>query len=86
MLKKKKRREVTKNEEYTLGDVAAETGLTSATLVSYEREGAIPEARRSTAGWRVYSGNEFKKVVKAAIKEAGRRLEKAKTSRLKIVS
>lgn len=44
---------------YSIGQVAAKTGLTVHTLRYYEKEGLLPFVRKSSSGLRMFSDNDL---------------------------
>ena len=44
---------------YSIGQVAAQTGLTVHTLRYYEKEGLLPFVRKSSSGLRMFSDNDL---------------------------
>lgn len=44
------------------GDLARKAGVKTETLRYYEREGLLPEPNRTEAGYRMYSGEDVKRV------------------------
>jgi len=52
------------DEEYkTIRSLAKALGISTKTLKSWELEGKIPTAKRSKFRWRIYSDEEFKKII-----------------------
>jgi DNA-binding transcriptional MerR regulator len=57
----------------TIGELAAEVGLSVDSIRKAEAEGRIPRARRTLGGWRVYTPEEVEKLRTLLISEAGSR-------------
>lgn len=52
------------DEEYkTIRDLAKALSVSTKTLKGWELEDKIPKARRSKFGWRIYSKEEFEKII-----------------------
>lgn len=51
--------------EYTIGEIAQQVGVNIQTVRYYERIDLLPEVKRNSSGYRVYTGNhiEFLKLV-----------------------
>lgn len=49
--------------ELTIGELAKELRLNPKTIRYYEEMGLLPEPRRSESGYRIYSGDEIKRLV-----------------------
>ncbi len=49
--------------ELTIGELAKELRLNPKTIRYYEEMGLLPEPRRSESGYRLYSGDEIKRLV-----------------------
>jgi phage antirepressor YoqD-like protein len=54
----------TSGEQFTIHHLAKLLGVSEKTLKKWEREKKIPEARRSSFGWRVYTKGEMDKIAK----------------------
>jgi DNA-binding transcriptional MerR regulator len=50
------------NESLTIGVLARETGTSAKTIRFYESEGALPQARRTTSGYRIYGPGDVRRL------------------------
>ena len=50
-------------KKYRLKDIQDKIDRDKTTLIRWEREGLIPQAKRDSRGWRYYSKNEVKKII-----------------------
>jgi MerR family transcriptional regulator, copper efflux regulator len=50
------------NKSYTRGELAKLTGVGIETVRFYEQKSLIPKPRRSSSGYRIYSGDHLKRV------------------------
>ena len=50
------------NGRMTVTDVAERIGVTSKTIIRWEKSGKISRSKRDWRGWRVYDKNDFLKV------------------------
>ena len=44
---------------FTITDLAKELGVTTKTIVRWEKAGKVKRAKRDWRGWRIYSKNEL---------------------------
>lgn len=51
-----------KTQEYTRGQLAAQTGCNLETVRYYEKEGLLPKPRRSEKGYRIYTNEDVKRL------------------------
>ncbi len=51
------------NKKYRLKDIQEKIDRDKSTLIRWEREGLIPEAKRDSRGWRYYSREEVMEIV-----------------------
>ena len=51
------------NKKYRLKDIQDKIDRDKTTLIRWEKEGLIPEAKRDSRGWRYYSREEVAKIV-----------------------
>ena len=51
------------NKKYRLKDIQEKIDRDKSTLIRWEREGLIPEAKRDSRGWRYYSRDEVMSIV-----------------------
>ena len=47
---------------YTIGEIAAMTGLTISTLRFYEKNGLLPEVQRTTGNIRIYDDGDLRRI------------------------
>ena len=52
-----------KNKKYRLKDIQDKIDRDKTTLIRWERNGLIPEAKRDSRGWRYYTREEVAKIV-----------------------
>lgn len=50
------------NGRMTITDVAGRLGVTTKTIIRWEKSGKVKPARRDWRGWRFYDKTEFKKL------------------------
>lgn len=50
-------------KKYRLKDIQDKIDRDKTTLIRWEREGLIPEAKRDSRGWRYYSQNEVANII-----------------------
>jgi DNA-binding transcriptional MerR regulator len=58
----------------TISQAAQELGVTAAWLRFGERLGALPNARRTTGGWRYYTAEDVERLRRIGVGEHKRRL------------
>ena len=46
-------------ERFTITDLAKELGVTTKTIVRWEKAGKVKRAKRDWRGWRIYSKDEL---------------------------
>lgn len=51
------------NKKYRLKDLEERIDRDKSTLIRWEKEGLIPEAKRDSRGWRYYTKEELGKIV-----------------------
>lgn len=51
------------NKKYRLKDIQDRIDRDKTTLIRWEREGLIPQAKRDSRGWRYYNQDEVQKIV-----------------------
>jgi MerR family transcriptional regulator, copper efflux regulator len=49
-------------DQFTIGQLSQQTGVPVRTIRFYEAEGVLPPAPRSTAGYRLYSGADARRL------------------------
>ena len=64
-----------KTRTFTIGEAAAELGVTSAWLRFGERLGAIPLARRAGNGWRYYTREDIERLRRLGVGQRKRLME-----------
>ncbi len=52
-----------KDKKYRLKDIQDKIDRDKTTLIRWEKEGLIPEAKRDSRGWRYYTREEVAKIV-----------------------
>jgi DNA-binding transcriptional MerR regulator len=52
-----------KEKKYRLKDIEEKIDRDKTTLIRWEKEGLIPEAKRDSRGWRYYSREEVSNIV-----------------------
>lgn len=52
-----------KEKKYRLKDIQERIDRDKTTLIRWEKEGLIPEAKRDSRGWRYYSKDEVSSIV-----------------------
>ncbi len=52
-----------KEKKYRLKDIQEKIDRDKTTLIRWEREGLIPEAKRDSRGWRYYTREEVSNIV-----------------------
>ena len=60
---------------YTIGNAAAELGVTPGWLRFGERLGAMPLARRNQSGWRFYTPEDIQRLRRLGVGARKRRIE-----------
>lgn len=55
------------NKKYRLKDLQEKIDRDKSTLIRWEKEGLIPEAKRDSRGWRYYSKEELRGIVKLVL-------------------
>ncbi len=50
-------------KKYRLKDIQDKIDRDKTTLIRWEREGLIPQAKRDSRGWRYYSKSEVKNII-----------------------
>jgi DNA-binding transcriptional MerR regulator len=58
----------------TISEAASELGVSTAWLRFGERLGALPRARRTEGGWRIYSPEDVERLRRLGVGERKRRL------------
>lgn len=52
-----------KNKTYRLKDILEKVDRDKTTLIRWEREGLIPEAKRDSRGWRYYTKKDVQGII-----------------------
>ncbi len=55
------------DKKYRLKDIEDKIDRDKTTLIRWEKEGLIPQAKRDTRGWRYYSKEEVRKIVNTVL-------------------
>jgi DNA-binding transcriptional MerR regulator len=55
------------NKKYRIKDIQEKIDRDKTTLIRWEREGLIPTAKRDSRGWRYYTNDEVKSIVKRVL-------------------
>jgi DNA-binding transcriptional MerR regulator len=50
------------NDRYTITDIAARIGVTTKTIVRWEKSGKVASAKRDWRGWRTYDKSDLKRL------------------------
>ena len=50
------------NGRLTISDIAKETGISTKTLIRWEKSGKIKKAKRDWKGWRVYLAEDLEQI------------------------
>ncbi|MBF0478111.1 MAG: MerR family transcriptional regulator [Candidatus Omnitrophica bacterium] len=50
------------NERLTITEVASQIGISTKTLVRWEKDGKVTKPKRDWRGWRVYNNNDVRKI------------------------
>lgn len=50
-------------KKYRIKDIQDKIDRDKTTLIRWEKEGLIPQAKRDSRGWRYYSKNEVKNII-----------------------
>ena len=63
------------HDTYTISEAAESLGVSASYIRLAERCGALPRARRTTAGWRYYTREDIERLRRLGVGERKRRLE-----------
>jgi DNA-binding transcriptional MerR regulator len=55
------------NKKYRIKDIQEKIDRDKTTLIRWEKEGLIPTAKRDSRGWRYYTNDEVKSIVKSVL-------------------
>jgi DNA-binding transcriptional MerR regulator len=55
------------NKKYRIKDIQEKIDRDKTTLIRWEKEGLIPTAKRDSRGWRYYTNDEVKSIVKRVL-------------------
>lgn len=62
-LKRKIKNKNMKDKKYRLKDILEKIDRDKTTLIRWEKEGLIPQAKRDSRGWRYYSKSEVSEII-----------------------
>jgi len=55
------------NKKYRIKDIEERIDRDKTTLIRWEKEGLIPKAKRDSRGWRYYSNEQVRDIVKKVL-------------------